>query len=378
MKKNVDFDVLIVGGGLAGLTNAIHLSKANIKVLLIEKNEYPKHKVCGEYISNEVLPYLLSLDINPFKFGAQKINKFLLSTPKSKSIKAKLPLGGFGISRYTLDAALAKKAQENGVQFLKDTVSDIHFSNDCFQVSTKNKQRFIADIVIGAYGKRDAIDMKLRRNFIKNESPFVAVKTHVKGDFPRDLVALHNFNGGYCGVSKVENDIINLCYISNYKSFKKFKSIEEFQQNVVFQNTHLKEIFKNTEPIFSKPLTISQISFSKKEPVENHIIMSGDTAGMIHPLCGNGMSMAIRSGQLASILILEFLNGTIVSRNELENRYRVEWNNEFKKRLKIGHIAASLFNTSYFSELALFGLKSFPSIMPMLIKQTHGKPMLAL
>ena len=52
------FDVLIIGGGLAGLCNAIHLSKFGTKVLLIEKNEYPKHKVCGEYISNEVLPYL--------------------------------------------------------------------------------------------------------------------------------------------------------------------------------------------------------------------------------------------------------------------------------------------------------------------------------
>jgi len=378
LKKNVDFDVLIIGGGLAGLSNAIHLSRANVKVLLIEKNEYPKHKVCGEYISNEVLPYLISLDVNPFKLGAQRINKFLLSTPKSKTIEADLPLGGFGISRYTLDAALAKKAKENGVHILKDTVSNIHFLNDCFQVSTKNKQRFIAEVAIGAYGKRDAIDMKLNRNFIKNDSPFVAVKTHLKGDFPKDVVALHNFNGGYCGVSKVENEAINVCYIANYKSFKRFKNIQEFQQNVMFKNTHLKEVFKNTEPIFSKSLTISQISFSKKEPVENHIIMSGDTAGMIHPLCGNGMSMAIRSAQLASSLILEYLNGMIVSRNELENRYRAEWNNEFKKRLKIGHIAASLFSKSHFSDLVLFGLKSFPSIMPKIIKQTHGKPMLAL
>jgi len=49
-------DVLIIGGGLAGLTSAIHLSKSGLKVSLIEKNEFPKHKVCGEYISNEVLP----------------------------------------------------------------------------------------------------------------------------------------------------------------------------------------------------------------------------------------------------------------------------------------------------------------------------------
>ena len=44
-------DVLIVGGGLAGLVNAIHLSKTGLKVIVLEKNDFPKHKVCGEYLS---------------------------------------------------------------------------------------------------------------------------------------------------------------------------------------------------------------------------------------------------------------------------------------------------------------------------------------
>ena len=59
-------DVIMNGGGLAGLCNEIHLSKLGKNVLLIEKNEYPKHNVCGEYISNEVLPYLDFLEVNPF------------------------------------------------------------------------------------------------------------------------------------------------------------------------------------------------------------------------------------------------------------------------------------------------------------------------
>lgn len=373
----IDFDVLIIGGGLAGLTNAIHLSKSNKKVLLIEKNEYPKHKVCGEYISNEVLPYLESLDVNPFEFGAQKINRFLLSTPKSKTIKAELPLGGFGISRYTLDAALAKKAQQNGTTILQDTVVDIQFSNDIFKVTTKNNQNFTAKITIGAYGKRESLDVKLNRDFIKKESPFLAVKSHVEGNFPNDLVALHNFEGGYCGVSKVENNVINLCYIADYKSFKKFKNVKDFQENVLYKNEYLKTIFKNTKPVFSKPLTISQVSFSSKKPIENHILMSGDTAGMIHPLCGNGMSMAIRSAKLASILIIEYLNGNILSRSALEKAYTMEWNKEFKSRLKVGHIVASLFKMNHFSELLLLGIKGFPKLLPKIIKQTHGKPMLA-
>lgn len=172
MVENKQVDVLIVGGGLAGLVSAIHLSKHNIQVLLIEKNHYPKHKVCGEYISNEVLPYLEYLEINPFDLGAQKIKKFLLSTPKNRTIKAVLPLGGFGISRFTLDFALAKKAKEQGVVIVQDSVVDIQFINDEFIVFTKNNQLYNANIVIGAYGKRSALDIKFKRDFIQKNHPF--------------------------------------------------------------------------------------------------------------------------------------------------------------------------------------------------------------
>lgn len=73
MKKEISqTDVIIIGGGLAGLSSAIHLSKHDLSVLVIEKNSYPKHKVCGEYISNEVLPYLDYLEIDVFKLGAKK------------------------------------------------------------------------------------------------------------------------------------------------------------------------------------------------------------------------------------------------------------------------------------------------------------------
>ena len=106
-------DVLIIGGGLAGLVNAIHLSKVGLEVILIEKNEYPKHKVCGEYISNEVLPYLQFLDADPMTLGAKKINRFLMSTVNGKTMEAKLQMGGFGVSRYSLDHFLFEKAKEN-------------------------------------------------------------------------------------------------------------------------------------------------------------------------------------------------------------------------------------------------------------------------
>ncbi|WP_316930926.1 NAD(P)/FAD-dependent oxidoreductase [Lacinutrix jangbogonensis] len=217
--------------------------------------------------------------------------------------------------------------------------------------------------------------MKLKRKFIKTKSPYLAVKTHVNGDFPNDLVALHNFEGGYCGVSKVENNSINLCYITNFKTFKKYKDIEEFQQKVVLKNKYLKVVFSNTAPVFEQPLSISQISFEDKKPIENHVLMCGDTAALIHPLCGNGMSMAIRSAQIASLLIIEFFNSETPNRETLEKQYLREWNKAFKSRLKIGHVVAALFNQPKISEVLMQGLKWFPFILPHIIKRTHGKLM---
>ncbi|MEE9406513.1 MAG: NAD(P)/FAD-dependent oxidoreductase [Polaribacter sp.] len=370
-----NFDVIIIGGGLAGLCNAIHLSKFDKKVLLIEKNEYPKHKICGEYISNEVLPYLTFLDVNLFDFGAVKIKEFQLSTTKNKIISAKLPLGGFGISRYQLDFVLSEKSKENGVVILQDSVIDVEFKNDIFLVETKENKIFISKIAIGAFGKRSLLDVKMERDFIKKKSPYLGVKIHVKGNFQEDLVALHNFKGGYCGVSKVENNAINLCYITNYSSFKKYKNIDDFQEQVVFKNKFLKEIFNNSEVIFEKPLTISQISFETKKLVENHILMCGDSAGMIHPLCGNGMSMAIQSAQLASKLILNYLNDKIESRNKLEKQYIRQWNRKFSFRLKAGHFIAMLFRKDRIASILLQILKKLPFLLPIIIKQTHGKPM---
>lgn len=370
------FDVLIIGGGLAGLSAAIHLQQKGHSIVVIEKNEYPKHKVCGEYISKEVLPYLNYLGVDVFTMGAKNITKFEVSSTKSKLIAANLPLGGFGISRYALDEALYIRAKSVGVLFVFDTVIEAQFLNDKFTVETKESRQYVSKIVIGAYGKRTNLDVKLSRDFIKNKSPYLAVKTHVKGDFPDDLVALHNFEGGYCGVSKVEDDSINLCYITNFESFKKYKDIEEFQEKVLFKNTHLKSIFKNTTPVFESPLTISQISFDRKSPVEQHVLMCGDSAGMIQPLCGNGMSMAIRSAQIASEVVIEYLDKKITTRDVLESSYKKAWNKAFRNRLKVGRVVANLFSNSTLADVSLMALKKTPFLVPLIIKQTHGKPMI--
>lgn len=375
MTDQQKYDVCIIGGGLAGLVSAIHLSKAGLSVLIIEKNEYPKHKVCGEYISNEVLPYLQQLGADPMTTGAKKINRFLLSTTHGKTMETKLALGGFGVSRYTLDNFLLHKAMQHNCMVLQNSVTDVHFADDMFNVTTKEGNEITAKIVIGAFGKRSNIDVKLDRAFMKNKSPFVGVKTHLRGDFPEDMVALHNFKGGYCGISKVENGNLNVCYLANYKSFQQYKNIEAFQQEVLYKNPHLKKIFENGVPVFEQPLTISQISFSNKTRVENHILLCGDAAGMIHPLCGNGMAMAIHSAKIVSELLIDYFNKKIKSRQQLEITYNKQWDTAFSHRIATGRILQSFFGKNNLARVMMYAVTHIPGVLPALIKKTHGKPL---
>lgn len=370
---NPNPQIAIIGGGLAGLTAAIHLSKAGKSVILFEKNTYPKHKVCGEFISNEVLPYLEEMGLNIELLQPTHINRTSISINSGKSISANLPLGGFGISRYKLDNYLYEKAKEFGCLIIHQQVNEIEYLDDSFTIQTENNETFQAKVVLGTFGKRSNLDVKLQRNFIQKKSPWLAVKAHYKGKFPNDLVELHNFDGGYCGVSKVEDDIINICYLTKYESFKKYKAISDFQLNVLNKNPKLKAIFDTSELLFEKPLTISQVSFETKKQVENHILMLGDTAGLIHPLCGNGMAMAIHSAKIASECTLEFLNGKI-NRNELEINYAKQWNFNFKSRIQMGKMLSKLLLNPFLSNIMMKWLIVFPKSLPFLIQKTHGKP----
>ena len=366
-------EVVIIGGGLAGLTAGIHLSKIGIQVTIIEKNSFPKHKVCGEYISNEVLPYLTFLDLDIQSLKPTNIAKLHFSTKNGASIQAKLPLGGFGISRFVLDEFLYNKAVTDGCKIIQETVENVEFKNDNFKITLSNNLILESKIVIGAFGKRSNIDQRLNRTFINQKSHWLAVKAHYSGDFDDNLVGLHNFAGGYCGVSKVENNKINVCYLANYKTFKEYKNIDEYQKYIVTQNPFLQEILENSTLLFDKPLTISQISFEKKEAVDNHILMIGDTAGLIHPLCGNGMAMAIHSAKIVSELVEKFHGGILKSRIELEKEYQNQWNLNFQKRLKMGRMLSNILQNEKVSAILLAILARFPFLLSLIITKTHGK-----
>ncbi|GAA4271511.1 NAD(P)/FAD-dependent oxidoreductase [Aquimarina gracilis] len=365
--------ILIIGGGLAGLTCAIDLATENIPVTLIEKNSYPRHKVCGEYISNEVLPYFKSLHINLEELRPVQISEFMISTTNGNTIHSKLPLGGFGISRFTLDHYLWQKAKSLNVQLINDQVVDVQYDQNQFVVKT-DTNTFTSKYVIGAYGKRSLVDKTLNRKFMLKKSPWLAVKAHYKGDLEENKVQLHNFEGGYCGLSKVENDVINACYLVSYESFRKHKSLKIFQEKVMSKNKYLYHFFNNTELLFEKPITISQVNFDKKQPVENHIFMLGDAAGLIHPLCGNGMAMAIQGAQIISDLLKkDYSSQTPVPRKQIEKLYVKKWNASFSKRLLAGRVLQHVLLNKNAQTISYHIAKTMPWVVPKIIKQTHGE-----
>jgi flavin-dependent dehydrogenase len=367
-------EIVIVGGGLAGLTAAINLAKEGVPCKLIEKNAYPFHRVCGEYVSNEVLPFLKLVNLIPREFDKlPKIKRFQLSTCSGRATTLPLDLGGFGISRFALDHNFYLNAKALGVQFVLDTAVDkVSFLDEKFLITTKS-QSLEADVVVGSYGKKSRLDVQLRRDFTFRSSPYVGVKYHVRTEFPDDMVALHNFSGGYCGVVRIENGLTNLCYLAHRSKLRSTGGIAELEGEIVQKNPLLGYIFRNSEFIFEKPIVINEISFETKPPVEEHILMSGDAAGMIAPLCGNGMAMAIQSGKLAAEAILKFCSNEF-TRDQMENYYRKEWTKRFAMRLWFGRKLQGLFGSPGTSNLMMNAALYFKPLTSLLIKYSHGKP----
>ena len=372
-----NFDVAIIGGGLAGLSLAIQLA-SSCRVLLFEKESYPFHKVCGEYISMESHGFLERLGIPLTEMALPNITSLVVTAPDGNELRQQLDLGGFGISRFTLDDLLQKRARSLGVTIFDQTrVEQVAFANEQFSIST-TKQTYTAKVCCGSFGKRSNLDLKWKRPFALSPKGrlqnYVGVKYHVRASLARDTISLHNFPDGYCGISAIEEDKYCLCYLTRASNLKRAgQSIEVMEKTILSGNPALRRVFDSVEKIYDHPETISQISFEQKSLVEQHVIMLGDAAGMITPLCGNGMSMAMHASLLLAGEIRHFLEGKI-SRAGLESNYTMKWKRQFHRRLQAGRLIQRFFGKAAVTNGFIRTMKIFPSLTRLLIRSTHGKP----
>ncbi len=363
---------------MAGLALSIQCARAGYSTIVLEKEKFPFHKVCGEYISFESWNFLQELGVPLSDMQLPHINNLMVSSPNGKYLEHTLPLGGFGISRYTLDNILAGIAVKEGVVLAEETkVADVVYRNNSFVIFS-SKGETEATVAAGTFGKRSNLDVKWKRHFTQVKpnklNHYLAVKYHIKMQFPDDLIALHNFDNGYCGISRVEDGKCCLCYLSKGDNIKRSNNnLRLMEENILMKNPFLRRIFSSAEFLQPFPITISRISFNKKSQVENHVLMIGDSAGLITPLCGNGMSMALHGSKLAFDEIQQFLEHK-TSRFELETQYTQQWERYFGNRLQTGRWIQRFFGNQTLSNFLISSVKPFPKFVTYLIRQTHGQP----
>lgn len=363
--------IIIIGGGLAGLSLSIILARAGIPVVVLEKETYPRQKVCGEYIAMESYDFLLKLGLPLSEMKLPIIDTFSLTFPKNKKATCPLPDGGFGISRFTLDRMLADIAVGEGVELItSERVTEIDESHNT--VTTQKNNTYTGKLVVGAFGRVSGLDKTLNRK--QSGTSYIGVKYHVKADLPENLIEIHAFPGGYCGISKVDQDKYCLCYLVKSEALKQAGgSVDQLENEVLGQNDSLKSYFSDFEKV-SERVTTSQFSFSYEQSCQENLLFAGDAAGFIPPVTGNGMSLAFRSAMILSRSLIPFCKGEI-SKQELLVSYSAYGDKYLKKRIDKGNFLQNLLlNENKLVRTSLvYGITYIPGLLKKMSKQAVGE-----
>jgi flavin-dependent dehydrogenase len=364
---------IVIGGGLAGLTSALLLQAEGKEVIVLEAKDYPRHKVCGEFISREILPLFNQLDLWPKDYTLPQITELRLSVASGKQLSLSLSHGAIGWSRYKMDEQLANTFKSRGGIILSNSpVVDLSRDNDSFKLRLRDDSELRSKLVLAAIGKRSLLDKSLNPNPPKR-SRWMGWKMHFRLDgFPSTQVQLHNFPGGYAGLSQVEDGIVNMAALLDSRLIKGEGDSWNKVKRLLSQNPYLNSFLNSATEIIDRPIAVSQLDYSPRPQVTNGILLLGDSAGMIHPLSGNGMAMAIGSAQLAVKSALPFLEKEI-SRKQMEADYSRAWQQQYRQRLRVSRFLRAAFAASGKSEMALKIALGAPSLSRWLERQTHGK-----
>ncbi|MEM6281208.1 MAG: NAD(P)/FAD-dependent oxidoreductase, partial [Chloroflexota bacterium] len=285
------YDAIIVGGGLAGCSAAITLAERGWRVALLEAGNYPRHRVCGEFMSPECVDTLTTLGAMPAirEHAPTWMTYAVITTPSGIIWEGDLPATAMGISRYALDDILAQRAENAGVTVLtKSRVTAVAGNLRAGFTVSARKHTLHAKTVIGAHGKRSNLDRVLNRPFLQQRQPYMGLKMHYDAPPITSRVELHTFAGGYCGLSDVEGGVVNACLLAREDVFRAAGNVPAFLEWMRSQNPALDAWMADATPVLKRWQSIAQVPFLDKRAVENDVLMTGDAAGLIAPLAGNG------------------------------------------------------------------------------------------
>jgi menaquinone-9 beta-reductase len=379
--KTAQVDALVVGGGPAGLSAAIHLVRQGAQVLLCEARHYPHDKMCGEFLSPECAGLLGELGMHKSLSVLQPaaIHSARLTAPDGSQWQVRLPGTALGLSRRVLDAAMADCARQAGVQIWEGTtVQSIQGSLESgFSAQVRGAQdcEYHARLVIGAHGKRAALDRALDRQFMQVRQPYLALKAHFDGPPLPGRIELHGFPGGYCGLSEIEGGHKVAALLVHERVFHQAgggagNPVDTFIAWMQSQNPNLRAWFSHAHRLHARWISISQVCFDSKPAIEQDVLLAGDAAGLIAPLAGNGIAMALEGGRLAAGLAGAFLAGSLPAQ-ELRRQYPASWRRAFGQRLALGRTLQPLMLRPAALSLTLRLLRRLPPLGRYLVDHTR-------
>lgn len=354
-------DLVVIGGGPAGTSAAITAVRFGARVILLEAGKFPRHKVCGEFVSAEsleLLSRLLDADHADILSHAVRIGQTRLYLD-GREISAEIYPSAASIPRFDLDAALWSSAKRAGVEaFEQVRVQEIRGMGP-FEIRTSGAE-IEAQAVVNASGRWS----NLRRERAANGcAKWIGLKAHYGEVSPSLSVDLYFFPGGYCGVQPVGEARVNACAMVR-------ADVATALPEVLKLHPALRERSRNWK-IVSDPVSVAPLRFETAQPLEGSVLLAGDAAGFVDPFVGDGISLALRSGALAAGCLAGFLQGR-VSLGEAEQQY----DQVYRQRL------AGIFRSSSRLRrmLALpravrvpmvFMLQKNPAIARYLVKQTR-------
>jgi flavin-dependent dehydrogenase len=297
---------LVIGGGPAGTMLAIRLAAAGREVVLLEKERETHHKVCGEFLSREAVAYLAQAGIDPIQLGARTITRVRLVSG-DRTIEARLPFTALSLSRFVLDEALIKQAENAGCDVRRGATAErLERTEDGWSAQLRSAATIDARTAFLATGKHDLHAWE-RRGGVQTD--LVGFKMHWKltpaqTDAVRGVMELFLFRGGYGGLSLVENDIANLCLVVQRKQLATFGGWTGLLPAMCNEIPLLHERLTDASPCWPKPLAISPIPYGYLSPAGDALWRLGDQAAVIPSFTGDGMSIALHSGSLAAEMYL--------------------------------------------------------------------------
>lgn len=366
-------DVIVVGGGPAGSTAATYLAEKGYDVHLIEKQRMPREKLCGEFLSTEVAETCRRMGVfdRLVAAGAREIRYLRMTSTGARPFEIRLPESALAISRQTLDHLLLDRAVEAGVRLSEGTAVKSIEGNlqRNFYIRTRDSA-FSARVVLGAFGRQNRLNQNASSRQ-GDRSPYVAFKAHFSGVDLADAVELHAFPGGYCGLLSEDRGLINACWIGHRQVLKDAGSRpDSMLRDMIRHNPALASRFGSLHRV-SSYAAASQLVFSRESLFSGDVCLLGDAAGMIAPLCGDGMAMAIASAESAAGLVDAVLSGQIDHR-EYRRAYRRFWIRRFRRRMLLGRVMHAGFVRPSLTACGLRAATWMPWAARAVVRATRG------